>query len=268
MIKNVSFISLIVTLLIVTGQVAASEKLTIAAASDLRYALTDIIALYKKDHPEQVVEVVFGSSGKMTNQIMNGAPYDVFFSADISYPEKLHTAGFTAGKVTAYALGRIVLWSHKKDASQLKLEDFLDASIKRIAIANPIHAPYGVRAKEALQAAGLWDAVQHKLVFGENIARTAQMIESEAADVGIIALSLALFPGLTRHGYRLIDDHLHHPLTQAYVVTQYGEANKAALAFVRFMEKEPVHTIMKQYGFSFPKKPAKGSLFNEKMFVN
>lgn len=254
MMNNVPFISLIAALLMFAGPVVASERLTIAAASDLRYALTDIVALYKKDHPEGGVEVIFGSSGKMTSQIMNGAPYDVFFSADIAYPEKLHAAGFTMSKPAIYALGRIVLWSHKRDASQLKLKNLLDKSIKRIAIANPVHAPYGVRAKEVLQAAGLWDVVQHKLVFGENIARTAQMIESEAADVGIIALSLALFPDLARHGYTLIDDHLHDPLTQAYVITQYGADNKAAQAFVRFMETKPIHAIMKQYGFSFPKK--------------
>jgi len=237
-----------------TGSVAAGEKLTLAAASDLRYALTDIVALYKKDHPERVVDVIFGSSGKMTSQIMHGAPYDVFFSADIAYPEKLHAAGFAISKPAVYALGRIVLWSHKQDASQLKLKNLLNKPIKRIAIANPVHAPYGVRAKEALQAAGLWNAVQHKLVFGENIARTAQMIESEAADIGIIALSLARFPDLAKHGYTLIDDHLHNPLTQAYVITQYGADNKAAHAFVRFMKTEPIHVIMKQYGFSFPKK--------------
>jgi len=253
MIKNISFISLVVVFAILTVKVAASEKLTIAAASDLRYALTDIIALYKKKHPEQTVEVIFGSSGKMTSQIMNGAPYDIFFSADILYPQKLYAAGFTTHDATIYALGRIVLWSHKQDVSQLKLKNLLDKTIKRIAIANPVHAPYGVRAKEALQTAGLWEAVQHKLVFGENIARTAQMVESEAADVGIIALSLALFPDLGRHGYMLIDEHLHHPLTQAYVVTQYGKDNKAALSFVHFMETEPVYVIMKQYGFSFPK---------------
>ncbi len=254
MINNISFIPLVLTLVMLTGgQGAASDKLTLAAASDLRYALTDIVASYKKDHPDRVVEVIFGSSGKMTSQIMNGAPYDVFFSADIAYPEKLYAAGFTTSKPAVYALGRIVLWSHKRDASQLKLKSLLDKSIKRIAIANPVHAPYGVRAKEVLHAEGLWDAVQHKLVFGENIARTAQMIESEAADVGIIALSLALFPDLAKHGYTLIDDHLHNPLTQAYVITQYGADNKAAHAFVRFMETEPVHVIMKQYGFIFPK---------------
>jgi len=249
-----AYIFLVVMLFMPVGQTVASDKLTIAAASDLRYALTEIIALYQQDSPGQIIEVVFGSSGKMTTQIMNGAPYDLFFSADIAYPKKLQAAGFTSSDVAVYALGRIVLWSRKRDVSTLKLEDLLDKSVDRIAIANPAHAPYGARAKEALQTEGLWGAVQHKLVLGENIARTAQMIDSEAADVGIIALSLARSPGLARHGYALIDHKLHQPLTQSYVVTQQGANNKAALAFTRYMESEQVHAIMQQYGFSLPDK--------------
>jgi molybdate transport system substrate-binding protein len=185
----------------------------------------------------------------MTTQIINGAPYDFFFSADIAYPEKLKEHGLTATDPAVYAIGRIVIWSNSLDASRLTLEDLASDSIRRIAIAQPSHAPYGLRAREALQSAGVWEAVQDKLVFGENIAHTAQMTRSGAAQVGIIALSLARFPDMARHGHHLIDHALHHPLTQGYVVTQRGANKPQALAFADFMASDAAHEIMARYGF-------------------
>jgi molybdate transport system substrate-binding protein len=165
------------------ASVAHADKFTIAAASDLRFALDDIIMVYHKDHPDHEFEVIYGSSGKITTQIINGAPCDLFFSADISFPEKLKAEGFTTTDPAVYAIGRIVIWSHTPDASKLSLKDLpTDPRIKRIAIAQPAHAPYGMRAQEAMQAMSVWEAVQSKLVFGENIAHTAQMVESGAAD--------------------------------------------------------------------------------------
>ncbi|HRP98442.1 MAG TPA: molybdate ABC transporter substrate-binding protein [Rhodocyclaceae bacterium] len=228
-------------------------KFTIAAASDLRYALDDVIVEYRKAHPDHEPEVIYGSSGKMTTQILNGAPYDIFFSADISFPERLKEAGFTATDPAVYAIGRIVIWSNTIDASRLTLQDLSDASIRRIAIAQPAHAPYGMRAQEAMEATGIWDKVQTKLVFGENIAHTAQMVETGAAEVGIIALSLAKFPNLAKHGHHLIDDALHHPLTQGYIVTKRGGSKPEAMDFARFMESDAAHAIMERYGFVMPK---------------
>lgn len=232
---------------------AHAERFTIAAASDLRYALDEVIAEYRNAHPDHEPTVIYGSSGKMTTQIMNGAPYDIFFSADISFPERLKQAGFTATDPAVYAIGRIVIWSNTIDASRLTLQDLADDSIRRIAIAQPSHAPYGLRAQEAMEAVGVWDAVQGKLVFGENIAHTAQMVESGAAEVGIIALSLAKFPSLAQHGHHLIDDALHEPLTQGYVVTRRGGAKPAVMDFARFMETDAAHAIMERYGFVMPK---------------
>lgn len=232
---------------------AHADKFTIAAASDLRFALNDIIELYRAQHPAHSFEVIYGSSGKMTTQIVNGAPYDLFFSADISFPQRLHAAGLTATEPAVYAIGRIVIWSNTLDASRLGLQDLARDSIRRIAIAQPAHAPYGLRAQEALQAAGVWDKVQAKLVFGENIAHTAQMVESGAAEVGIIALSLARFPTLARHDHHLIDDALHQPLTQGYVVTRRGGDKPAVLNFARFMETEAAHAVMARYGFVLPR---------------
>lgn len=232
---------------------AQAAQFTIAAASDLRFALDDVIGVYRTVHPDHEIEVIYGSSGKMTTQIMNGAPYDIFFSADISFPERLKEAGLTATEPAVYAIGRIVIWSNTRDASRLTLQDLADPSIRRIAIAQPAHAPYGMRAREAMEAVGVWDKVQPKLVFGENIAHTAQMVESGAAEVGIIALSLAKFPALAEHGHHLIDDSLHVPLTQGYIVTKRGGDKPAVRSFARFMETDAAHEIMARYGFVMPR---------------
>ncbi|MEX2129945.1 MAG: molybdate ABC transporter substrate-binding protein [Pseudohongiellaceae bacterium] len=227
---------------------AQAEDFTIAAASDLRYALDEIIQAYRVEHPEHEPTVIYGSSGQFFTQINNGAPFDLYFSADIEYPEQLKAAGLTASEPSVYAIGRIVLWSAGMDASTLRLRDLTRDDIRRIAIAQPEHAPYGQRAMEAMQAAGVWDAVQSKLVFGENISQAAQMAESGAADVGIIALSLALFPTMSTRGYYLIDADLHAPLTQAYVVTRHGEGKAAVLDFARYMEGDAAHGIMQRFG--------------------
>lgn len=236
-------------LTLATAPMYANEPLRIAAASDLRHALDEIIEVYRQQHGDAPTDVIYGSSGKMTTQIINGAPYDVFFSADIAYPKKLKEHGMAATEPVAYAVGRIVIWSNTLDASRLTLEDLAADSIRRIAIAQPAHAPYGLRAKEALQAAGVWEAVQDKLVFGENIAHAAQMTQSGAAQIGIIALSLARFPDLAGHGHHLIDDALHQPLTQGYVVTRHGANKPLALSFTDFMTSDAARAILSRYGF-------------------
>ncbi|WP_297188421.1 molybdate ABC transporter substrate-binding protein [uncultured Porticoccus sp.] len=242
----------ILTLLLLTTALHASDPVRIAAASDLRYALDDIVQLYREAHPDAAIEVIYGSSGKMTTQIINGAPYDIFFSADIAFPLQLKDKGLTTTEPVVYAIGRIVIWSNTLNAASLTLEDLTSDTIARIAIAQPSHAPYGLRAKEAMQSTGVWDAVQSKLVFGENIAHAAQMAESGAAQVGIIALSLARFPELARHDHYLIDNALHNPLTQGYVVTRRGGNKSEALAFAGFMATDKVHDIMTRYGFVIP----------------
>ncbi len=245
---------LIASLLLTLPSVALAERFTVAAASDLRYALDDIAEQFREAHPDTEFDIIYGSSGRMTTQIVNGAPYDVFFSADIAFPQRLQAAGLTATDPSVYAIGRIALWSTTLDASTLTLQDLAtDVRLRRIAIAQPAHAPYGMRAQEALESAGVWAAVEPRLVFGENIAHTAQMVESGAADIGIIALSLALFPQLAVHPHLLIDDALHKPLSQGYVVTQRGARNDAALQFASFMEAEVARSIMQRFGFVLPR---------------
>lgn len=243
---------LILLFLLLFSNFLIAEKLTVAAASDLRFALDDIITEYKSQRPYADVEVIYGSSGKMTTQIMNGAPYELFFSADITYTQQLKAAGFTASEPKIYAFGRIVLWSATYDASSLTLADLADAKFKRIAIAQPTHAPYGLRAQEAMEAAGVWSQVQSKLVFAENIAQAAQMAKSGAADIAVLALSLVKFPAFQSQGYYLIPEQLHRPLTQGYVITSKGKDNKEAQKFAQFMSTDSAYTIMKQYGFTVP----------------
>jgi molybdate transport system substrate-binding protein len=232
---------------------AQAEKALIAAAADLKFALDEIVHTYRDAHPVDDLAVSYGSSGKFRTQLQQGAPFDLFFSADIGYPQALAAEGLAASPVNPYAFGRIVLWSQDLDATVMTLESLTEGWITRVAIANPKHAPYGKRAEEALRAAGLWEQVEPKLVYGENVAQTAQFIQTGNAQVGIIALSLALSPGLAgKGGYWLIPDSLHAPLAQGYIVTKHGADNALARRFADYMGSPPARTVMKNYGFVLP----------------
>ncbi|MBN2690868.1 MAG: molybdate ABC transporter substrate-binding protein [Burkholderiaceae bacterium] len=232
---------------------AHAEKVTVAAAADLKYAMADVVQTFEKAHPNDKIDVIYGSSGKFFTQIQQGAPYDLFYSADIQYPRDLEKAGQAGGKVAPYAVGRIVLWSPVMDASKMTLESLTNPGIKHIAIANPKHAPYGKRAEEALKAANVWDKVEPKLVYGENISHTAQLVDSGNAQVGILALSLVLTPQMQSKGkYWLIPDNLHDPLEQGYVLTKRGENNAAAKAFAAYMDSPEARAVMTRYGFVLP----------------
>lgn len=163
----------------------------------------------------------------------------------------LYNEGYAASPVQPYALGRIVLWSTTQQIS--KLSDLADARFQRIAIANPQHAPYGQCAAEALKAAGVWDKVEVKLVYGENVAQTAQFVQSGNAQAGIIALSLALSPELSKQGrYVLIPEALHQPLEQGFIITHRAAQNRSAHEFARFMGSPEVRMLMARYGFTLP----------------
>lgn len=229
-------------------------RLTIAAASDLRFALPELIAIFveKKD---ETVDVVYGSSGRFYAQIRNGAPFDVYFSADIAYPKDLVERGFVVGPVIPYAVGRLVLW-RKTLGGKVKaftFDDLLRPDITHIAIANPRHAPYGQRAEEALRAAGVWEQVESKLVIGENVAQAAQYVDSGAAQVGIIALSLALAPSMADKGaYSIIPDSQHELLEQGLVLTKSGAVKPAARRFVEFLSSIEARAVLRRHGFLLP----------------
>ncbi|HEX5792998.1 MAG TPA: molybdate ABC transporter substrate-binding protein [Rheinheimera sp.] len=230
----------------------ASDKLTIAAASDLRYALDEISTLFRQQQPTLALTIVYGASGKLSTQIRHGAPFDMFFSADSSFPAQLYQDGLAATAPQPYALGHLVLWSPTQNMAGISLRQLAEFDFNRLAIAQPAHAPYGQRAKQALQAAGVWQTVAAKIVYGENIAQTAQLAQSGGADIAIIALSLAKSPALASQGYQLIPAELHQPLLQAYVITRHGADNHNARLFSAFMASAEVLNIMQRFGFERP----------------
>jgi molybdate transport system substrate-binding protein len=244
---------LIVALSLMLASTAHAEKITVAAAADLKFAMDEIVTGFNKNHPGDEVQVVYGSSGKFHTQIQQAAPYDLYFSADIGYPRELARQGLAASEVKPYAVGRIVLWSAEMDATKMTLANLADLKITKIAIANPKHAPYGKRAEEALRSAGLWEKVQPKLVFGENISQTAQYVQTGNAQVGIIALSLVLNPELSKKGgYYLIPDTMHNPLEQGFIITKRGANKPLAKKFADFISTQQVRGIMTKYGFVLP----------------
>ncbi|HET7180498.1 MAG TPA: molybdate ABC transporter substrate-binding protein [Chryseosolibacter sp.] len=244
----------LVGLLVVSATVAwPQQKILVAAASDLRFALDSLTSAFESSNDAKV-EISYGSSGKLAQQIVHGAPFDVFFSADIAYPEQLETEHKTGSAIYPYARGRIVLWSRQLDPNVRQIQTVVDPSVVKIAIANPMHAPYGKRAIEALQYYRLWKTVKARAVYGENISQTAQFVTSGAADAGFIALSLALSPPMQKEGgkYYLIPEESHAPLIQAAVITQHGKANALARAFLDFVKSDRANHILSHFGFTKP----------------
>ena len=226
-------------------------QMTIAAAADLHHAMDDVVAAYRGAHPAASINVVYGASGVLLTQIEQGAPFDLFFSADSDYPHKLIADGQAGGQATAYAVGHLVLWSASLDMHGVRIADLAQPRFGRIAIANPEHAPYGKRAEQALRGAGVWDAVAPRLVYGENIAQTAEFARSGAAQVGIIALSLALEPA-AKGSYVRVPDSAFQPLLQSFVLTKRGGDNALAQDFERYVQSPPARAVLAHYGFSPP----------------
>ncbi len=240
--------------LIALGQ--TTQTISLAAASDLVYCLEELNAEFQKAHPAITFQVSVGSSGNFFAQIKNGAPFDVFLSADVSYPQALIKAGLAdSSSLTMYAIGRIVLWTVKPEHEVEKgLPLLLESRITQVAIANPAHAPYGRAAQAALEKHGLWPLLQKKMVLGENIAQTAQFVETRNADAGIVALALVLSPKLKNTGkFFEIPESSYPRLEQAAILTNKGKANLAAQAYVHFLRSEKARAVFNRYGFRLPK---------------
>ena len=238
------------------AQDKSASVVTVAAASDLKFALEELAAQFQKQSGHKVT-LVFGSSGQFTTQLLQGAPFDVFMSADESLVFKLADAGKTKDRGRVYALGRIgVFVPHssplKADGSLKDLVAALDdGRLQKLAIANPQHAPYGDRARQALVHAGIWSQAQKKLVMGENIAQAAQFTISGSAQAGIIAQSLALAPALSDKGrFALIDAAAHDPLIQRMVLLK--SASPAAQLFYDYLGSKPAQAVLMRYGFQMP----------------
>jgi len=250
---NAAKILVLTILIAISPRPFAAEKLTIAAASDLKFCLDEVVTSFKRTHTGADIDVIYGSSGNFKTQIEQGAPFDLYFSADIGFPRELAKAGLASSEVQAYAIGRLVLWSTTMDVSALHLADLTRADIHKIAIANPAHAPYGKRAEEALRASGIWERIEPKLVLGQNISQTAQFVQSGNAQVGIIALSLVLSPEMAGKGsYSLVPDSLHQPLEQGFIVTSRAGGNALAKAFADYMGLPATRQLMARYGFALP----------------
>lgn len=236
--------------------VAAERPPTIAAAADLSAALPEVAAAFRA-RTGKVVRLTFGSSGNFTQQILNGAPYEVFLSADEAYVETLRQADRTEGAGVLYGIGRIGIFVPsgspvKADAALAGLRAALrTGQVTKLAIANPEHAPYGRAAREALQSAGLWDDLQGKLVLGENVSQATQFAVSGGAQAGIIPLSLALTaPVRTAGVFVLIPAEQHRPLRQRGVVIRGGGAT--AKAFFAFLQGREARAILTRNGFTIP----------------
>jgi molybdate transport system substrate-binding protein len=227
----------------------------VAVAAGMKFAMDDIVGVFHTANPHDAIEVVYGATGKLQTQIQQGAPFDVFFSADDTTPLELAKNGYAASKMQIYAIGHLVIWSTTVDATKLTLADLVHPKFARIAIGNPNVAPYGKRALEALRKAKIWESVKTRLVLGENITQTTQFVESGNAQVGLIALSLALHPELSKKGgYARVPDDWHQPLLQGFILTKRGEGNKVAERFIKFMETNEVKNILLRYGYTLPSK--------------
>jgi len=243
--------------LVMMSPLQAQTVATLAAASDLKFAIEEVAARFEKDTGNKL-RLVFGSSGNFKTQILQGAPFHLFMSADENFVYQLADAGKTEDRGRAYALGRIGIMVPR--GSPLKADGqfgdlaaaLKDGRLQTFAIANPEHAPYGARAKEALQHAGLWEALQGKLVLGENISQTAQFATSGSAQGGIIAYSLALAPSVAKLGsFELIPESWHQPLRQRMVLLK--GAPPAARAFYDYLASPAAQQTMVRYGFAMPK---------------
>lgn len=227
-------------------------ELTVAAASDLNFAFKELVSAFEQQTGEHV-KLTLGSSGNFYAQIQNGAPFDLYFSADIGYPKKLVEAELAVpGSLYQYATGRIVLWVPQDSKLDLTkgMDVLMEPSIKKIAIANPKHAPYGRAAVSAMEHFRVYDRVKDKFVLGENVSQTAQFVQSGAADIGIIALSLAFAPSMQAAGtYWLIPNESHPAIDQGAVIIAASKRQEASARFLDFLKTPASKGVMKRYGF-------------------
>jgi molybdate transport system substrate-binding protein len=249
---NVRRLSLIAVAVVFISQLCAAQEITVAAASDLQFAMQDVAARFEKE-TGKTAKLIYGSSGNFFQQIQNGAPFDMFFSANLDYPKKLEAAGLIEpGSFFGYARGKIVIWVAQQSKLDLSsgMQALLDPSIKKIAVANPQHAPYGQAAVAAMQKENIYEKVKDKLVLGENISQTASFVVSGSADVGIVALSLALSPNMKDKGrYAEIPPDEYPPIEQACIIVGSSKNKEIARQFLSFVKTPAVADVLRSYGF-------------------
>jgi molybdate transport system substrate-binding protein len=233
-----------------------TSELVVAAAADLSSALKDVTSSFKKKTGIKI-ELSFGASGALTQQIHNGAPFDIFFSADMDFPRQLIAAGEADGPTLyQYAVGKLVLWVPADSALDVEhkgMDILLDPSVKKIAIANPQNAPYGRAAVAALKHVGLYDRVTDRLVIGENISQAAQFAESGNAQAGFVALAHAIAPSMQGKGkFWVVPQDYYPPLAQGVVVVTRSAHKKEAQEFLDYIKTKEAKDILRKFGFSLP----------------
>lgn len=247
------FLGNLVLLSILLTGLCAAQEITVAAAADLQFAMQDIAARFHKETGNSV-RLIYGSSGNFFQQLQNGAPFDMFFSANLDYPRKLQADALVEpDSYYQYAIGKIVIWvrnDSKLDVSS-GLRSLLDPSIQKIAIANPQHAPYGQAAVAAMKKENIYEKVSGKFVLGENISQTASFVVSGSAEAGIVALSLALSPNMKDKGrYAEIATADYPPIEQACVILKSSKQKDVAKAFLNFVKTPAVSELFRNYGFA------------------
>jgi molybdate transport system substrate-binding protein len=240
----------------VAADTKSAREITVAAAADLSAALREVAANYEKQTGIKV-KLSFGASGALTQQIENGAPFDVLFSADMDYPRQLISRGQAdAASLHRYAVGKLVLWTAADsplDIQNKGLNVLTDPSVKKIAIANPQHAPYGRAAVAAMKHVDLYDQVADRLVLGENVSQAAQFVESGNAQVGFVALAHAMAPGMQEKGkYWQIPDGAYPTLDQGVVIVSRSKHKKDAARFLEYIKTKNVSGILQRYGYTVP----------------
>ena|SRR5271166_2284240 len=252
---NTSWKMAVLICLLVQSSAVRAQTLRIAAASDLQFTMSELGDRFEKKTGIKVA-VTFGSSGNFNAQIQNGAPFDLFFSADLAYPQQLISAGLAdAQSFTVYARGHLALWAPA--GANLLLADrgfeaLKDARVQKIAIANPDHAPYGRAAVAAMQKAGIYDQIKSKLVFGENISQAAQFVQSGSAQIGIVALPLTLVEGMKGGERWEVPEDLYPPLQQAAIIVDASSNKAAARAFLKFVKSDEGRDVLARFGFTSP----------------
>jgi len=236
----------------------APQQATIAAAADLQFALDDILGGFRRAHPSADIRVVYGSSGNFYTQIRGGAPFDLFLSANLDYPRRLAGDGLAVPEsLFTYAVGRIVVWApagSPLDPARLGMRALEAPEVRHVAIANPEHAPYGRAAVAAMKSMGVYDRVSGKLVLGENVAQALQFVESGAAEVGIVALSLALAPPVRGRGrYWEVPLDAYPAIEQGGAILARARGSRLALDLRNYLAGPAARDRLKQYGFFPPR---------------
>lgn len=240
-------------LLVLNTGLCFGQEITVAAAADLQFVMQDIGTRFQKE-TGKTVRPIYGSSGNFAQQLQNGAPFDMFFSANLDYPKRLEASELTEpGSFYQYAVGKIVIWvpnDSKLDVGP-GLKSLLNPSVKKIAIANPEHAPYGKAAVAAMQKENVYDQVKDRFVLGENISQAASFVASGSADAGIVALSLALSPNMKDRGRYVEVPATDYPaIQQACVIMRSSKNKDIAWQFLKFIQSAPVQELFQKYGFA------------------